>query len=151
MALSRIQIAIDKAAFVKSLRANEGGEGVFLTYGDILTFAAALGFQYKKRIPFEKASRRDPDPVLQEQFRDASIIGLLAFAETQNAKILSLDEESDQQRAKIFQEYANGGLEILQEQLRGSVNHGDQILLFLENLRENQNPDFEEFDLTRFL
>jgi len=151
MALSRIQIAIDKAAFVKSLRANEGGEGVFLTYGDILTFAAALGFQYKKRIPFEKASRRDPDPVLQEQFRDASIIGLLAFAETQNAKILSLDEESDQQRAKIFQEYANGGLEILQEQLRGCVNHGDQILLFLENLRENQNPDFEEFDLTRFL
>ena len=61
------------------------------------------------------------------------------------------DEESDQQRAKIFQEYANGGLEILQEQLRGSVNHGDQILLFLEKLRENQNPDFEEFDLTRFL
>lgn len=151
MALSRIQIAIDKAAFVKSLRTNEGDEGVFLTYGDILTFAAALGFQYKKRIPFEKISRRDPDPVLQEQFRDASIIGLLAFAETQNAKVLSLDEESDQQRAKIFQEYANGGLEILQEQLRGSVNYGDQILLFLENLRENQNPDFEEFDLTRFL
>lgn len=151
MALSRIQIAIDKAEFVRSLRANERGEGVFLTYGDVLAFAAALGFQYKKRIPFEKASRRDPDPVLQEQFRDASLIGLLAFAETQNAKILSLDEESDQQRAKIFQEYANGGLEILKEQLCGSVNYGEQILLFLESIRKDQNLSFEEFDLTKFL
>ncbi len=151
MALSRIQIAIDKAEFVRSLRANESGEGVFLTYGDVLAFAAALGFHYKKRVSFEKASRRDPDPVLQEQFRDASLISLLAFAETQNAKILSLDEESDQQRAKIFQEYANGGLEILQEQLRGSVNYGEQILLFLESIKKDQNLSFEEFDLTKFL
>lgn len=151
MALSRIQIATDKAEFVRSLRANENSGGVFLTYGDILSFAAALGFQYKKRIPFEKLSRKDPDAVLQEQFRDASLIGLLAFAETKNAKILCRDEESDHQRAKIFQEYANGGLEILQEKLRGSVDYGEQILLLLESMREDKNLSFEEFDLTKFL
>lgn len=151
MALSRIQIAMDKAEFVRSLRENKCGGGIFLTYGDILSFAAALGFQYKKRIPFEKTSRKDPDAVLQEQFRDASLIGLIAFAETQSVKILSRDEENDHQRAKIFQEYANGGLEILQEKLRGSVDHEEQILLILESMREDKNSSFEEFDLTRFL
>jgi dnd system-associated protein 4 len=151
MALARIQIAADKAEFVRSLHAKEGDEGVFLTYGDILSFAAALGFHYKKRVPFEKASRKDPDPVLQEQIRDKSIIGLLAFAETQNTRVLSQNEENDQQKARIFQEYANGGLEILQEQLRGSLNYGEQILLFLESLRETKDSNFEEFDLTKFL
>lgn len=151
MALSRIKIATDKAELVRSLRASEDSQGVFRTYGDVLTFAAALGFHYKRRIPFEQASRKEPDAVLQDQFTDASLIGLLAFAETQNAKVLSLDEESDQERAKIFQEYANGGLEILKEKLHGVVNHMDQILLLLSSIREDQSLGFEEFDLTQFL
>ncbi len=52
---------------------------------------------------------------------------------------------------KFFEEYANGGLEILETQIRGSVNYTERILLFLQ--REHQTIDGEdgEFDLSRFL
>jgi len=118
----------------------------------VLTFAAALGFHHKKRVPFEKASRRDPDPVLQEQFRDNSIISLLAFAETRNPNILAQNEDCDRDRAKIFQEYANGGLEILQDELKDSTDLAAKVLLMLENFKNGLPSDsLENFDLSIFL
>jgi len=152
MAPARIQIAEDKGQFVKALRQLERNEGMFETYGDILTFAAALGFARKRRVPVEKVSRKDPDPVLQEQFREMYIIKLIAVLETDDPKILSSDEECDRERAKIFQEYANGGLEILKDELKGSTDWAARILLMLERFRDGRSlSSFDEFDLSAFL
>ncbi|MBD2156150.1 DNA phosphorothioation-associated protein 4 [Leptolyngbya sp. FACHB-16] len=147
MPLARVQISQDKAEIVKALRAKEDGTGLFLTYADVLTFAASLGFQHKKRVPLGKFSRKDPDAVLQEQFRDRSVIDLIAVAETNNPKILSPDPETDLQRVEIFQEYANGGLEILSKELYGIKEPLERTLLILYAEKRRKQPDEEDFDL----
>jgi len=147
MPLARVQISQDKAELVKALRAKEDGTGLFSTYADVLTFAAVLGFNQKRKIPLGKFSRKDPDAVLQEQFRDRSIIDLIAIAETHSSKILASDQDTDLQRVEIFQEYANGGLEILSKELYGIKKPLERTLLILYSERNRQTPDTEEFDL----
>lgn len=149
MALARVPIAQDKAALVKALRAKDDGTGLFLTHADLLTLAATIGFSNRKRVPIGKIIYKDPDPVLQEQFRDPSIIKLIALAETQDPKVLASDEESDRLRVQIFQEYANGGLELMSKELYGISNPLERTLLILYSERQKQQADSEELDLDR--
>lgn len=148
MAFARVQISEDKANIVKILRAKEDGTGVFLTYADVLIFAAALGFRHQKRSPLGKFSRKDPDPIPQDQFKNRSIIDLIAIAETHDPKILASDEEADQKKVKIFQEYANGGLELLQREVHAVEKYKEQILLILyaEKTREIASEEDFNFD-----
>jgi dnd system-associated protein 4 len=147
MALARVPIAQDKAALVKALRAKEDRTGLFLTYADVLTLAAAIGFSNRRRVPVEKISYKDPDPVLQEQFRDPSIIKLIALADTQDPRILGSEEEYDRLRVQIFQEYSNGGLELLSKELYGIKNPLEKTLLILYAQRKRRQTGVEEFDL----
>lgn len=151
----RIRVAKDKADLVKSLISSDGGNGPFQTFADVIVFAAALGVKYKKRVPFEEVSKREPAPIRLEVFAVSGydlLIKLLGITETQNIQILSPNEEEfEKQRNEIFEEYANGGLEVLQGELRGAVDYSDRILLFLQHEKLNNKKEEEEFDLTRFL
>ncbi|MFO0209898.1 MAG: DNA phosphorothioation-associated protein 4, partial [Pseudanabaena sp.] len=77
------------------------------------------------------------------------VINLIAIAHTKDPKSLALDEESGNIRVQIFEEYANGGLEVIQNTLQGSVDYTDAILLML--LAEKDQESLEDFDLSRFL
>ena len=66
-------------------------------------------------------------------------------------QILLPTEECDSIRIQIFQEYVNGGLEILQTELQGIVDYSEQILLLLNIERNKEKVNTEEFDLSRFL
>ena len=80
------------------------------------------------------------------------VIKLLAIAETQDINILSPnDVEVESDRIHIFEEYANGGLEILREELRGAVDYTERLLLMLSLQRGQQEQSPGEFDLSRFL
>lgn len=151
----RIRVAKDKADLVKSLISSDGGNGPFQTFADVIVFAAALGVKYKKRVPFEEVSKREPVPIRIETFMSMGydvVIKLLGITETQNIQILSPhEEEFEKQRNEIFEEYANGGLEVLQEHLRGAIDYTDQILLFLISDKDKKNEDDGEFDLRKFL
>lgn len=100
-------------------------------------------------------SKREVSPIRLEYFASAGtdiVIKLLAVNQTQDIKILSVNEEEyDSQRNHIFEEYANGGLEILQNELRGSVDYSERLLLFLSYERTHPEEDDEEFDLSKFL
>ena len=148
----RVYIEEDKAPLFRALKASDGELRLFETNGDILTFAAALGFKHQKRTKLGKRSTKNPDPVLQDQFRDPHIINLIAVLETGDPGILATNEECDKKRVTIFEEYANSGLEILQRELEGVVNYLDQLLLML-SLDQNPSTSMEEedFDLTSFL
>jgi dnd system-associated protein 4 len=149
MSFARVQISEDKANTVKALRAKEDGTGVFLTYADVITFAAALGFRHQRRLPLGKFSRKDPDPIPQDQFKNRALIELIAIAETQDPKILASDEEADQARVKIFQEYANGGLELLQNEIRAVEKYKEQILLILYSEKNRQIDGEEDLDINK--
>ncbi|WP_035988086.1 DNA phosphorothioation-associated protein 4 [Leptolyngbya sp. KIOST-1] len=150
MALARVHIAEDKAELVRNLRSSDGAIGPFRTYADIVTFAAALGFYSSRRVPLGTYSRKDPDAVLQEQIRNAEIINLIALAHTQDPEILHDDEVHDYIRVEIFEQYVNGGLEILASELSGSVDYSDQVLLILKLRKQTQQAD-KDFDLSKFL
>ncbi|MEY3333825.1 MAG: hypothetical protein RLZZ176_2125, partial [Cyanobacteriota bacterium] len=114
-----------------------------------------LGVKYKKRVPFEEVSKREPSPIRLEVFISLGydvVIKLLGITETKDIQILSpYEEEFEKQRNEIFEEYANGGLELLQTELRGSIDYTYQILLFLQHQVMNDEKEDQEFDLTRFL
>ncbi|MHC5938684.1 DNA phosphorothioation-associated protein 4 [Nostoc sp.] len=151
----RIRVAKDKAELVKDLTSSDGGTGLFHTFADVIVFAAALGAKHKRRVALGEISKREPSPIRIEYFASMGndiLIKLLAINETKDIKTLSLNEEEyERQRNHIFEEYTNGGLEILQNELRGSVDYSERILLFLSYQRTNTEQQDEEFDLTKFL
>ena len=154
MADSRIKVAKDKADLVKALTASDDTTGPFQTYADVLVFAAALGAKRSKRSPLGEISKRDPAPIHQETFTTRGyelVIKLLAMAETQDKQILSVnDGDYDDERTHIFEEYANGGLEVLRSELRGAVDYTERILLILISERLNRNSE-EEIDLSSLI
>ncbi|WP_066425718.1 DNA phosphorothioation-associated protein 4 [Anabaena sp. 4-3] len=150
----RIRVAKDKADLVKALTFSDGGTGPFQTFADVIVFAAALGAKHQKRVPLGEISKREPSPIPQEQFivrgYDA-LINLLAINETEDINILSFNENNNSNiRNCVFEEYANGGLEILQIELRGAVDYLERILLFLCSERFQDNYE-GEFDLSKFM
>jgi dnd system-associated protein 4 len=148
MAANRIRVAKDKAELVKALLASKDTTGPFQTYVEVMVFAAALGIKYKKRIPLGEISKREPSPIPQENFASLGhdlIIKLLGMTEIQDINILSSrEEEYEDQRTQIFEEYANGGLEILQNELRGAVDYSERLLLVLISERGNKEHSEEE-------
>ncbi|MDJ0715559.1 MAG: DNA phosphorothioation-associated protein 4 [Prochloraceae cyanobacterium] len=155
MPVNRVRVAKDKAELVKELVDSQGTTGPFQTYADVVMFAAALGAKWKKRQPLGTISTKEPAPIGLEIFISRGYdmpIKLLAIAETGNPKILSsFYPENDEQRLQIFEEYANGGLEILRDELRGAVDYTERILLILSQERFKEQSSEEEFDLSRFL
>lgn len=151
----RIRVAKDKAELVKAITSGDGGTGPFGTFADAIAFAAALGAKHNKRVPLGEISKREPSPIRLEYFATMGhewIIKLLGVNETEDIKILSLmEEEYEKQRNEIFEEYANGGLEILQIELRGAVDYTERILLLLSAERYQHEEKPEEFDLSKFL
>ncbi|WP_341526119.1 DNA phosphorothioation-associated protein 4 [Nostoc sp. UHCC 0302] len=151
----RIRVAKDKAELVKDLTSSDGGTGPFNTFADVIVFAAALGAKHKRRVALGEISKREPSPIPQEQFIVRgynTVINLIAIAETQDIKVLSLEEgNNNEKRNYIFEEYANGGLEILQAEMRGAVDYYERILLILSYERFQDNSQEEDFDLSKFL
>jgi dnd system-associated protein 4 len=119
-----------------------------------MVFAAAFGVKLKKRLPLGLIAQ-EPAPISLEIFISRSydpLIKLLSTAEAEDTKILSAyNSEAEAQRVEILEEYANGGLETLQEQLKGATNYTERLLLILSSRRSPQPESEEEFDLGRFL
>ena len=155
MALPRIKVAQDKAELVQKLLDTKGTTGAFQTYADVVAFAASLGAKYQKRVPFQEISKSEPAPINLEVFISRgydSLIKLIAVTETQDIKILSTHNiKAEEQRVLIFEEYANGGLEKLRDELRGAVDYRERLLLILSAERFKEEDTGEEFDLSRFL
>lgn len=154
MPIHRVRIAKDKAEFVQSLVDFNGNSGPFQTYADAIAFAAALGINAKKRVPLGLVAK-EPAPISSEIFISRgydSLLKLLAIAATQDPNILSVyNPIAEAQRIQIFEEYANGGLEQLQEELKGSVDYTERLLLILTTERFKDKVPEEDFDLGQFL
>lgn len=152
MAANRIKIAKDKVELVKSLVASNEKTAPFQTYVEVMIFAAALGAKHRKRVLIGEIAK-DLSPLRQDYFTSnfTLIINLLAITQTKDINTLSDDETADEQRIHIFEEYANGGLEILQTELRGAVDYSERLLLILSSERFQKEQQEEEFDLNKFL
>jgi dnd system-associated protein 4 len=155
MSESRIRVARDKAELVKSLIAAADNNSPFQTYADVILFAAVLGSKQQNRVPLGEISKKEPGPISLEVFIARGYdptIKLIAIAATDNINAISPDRgDFEQQRINIFEEYANGGLEILEQELRGVVDYTERILLMLSVPKIDRQSTTSEFDLSRFL
>jgi dnd system-associated protein 4 len=155
MADIRIKVAKDKASLVKGLLATEDSTGPFQTYADVVAFAASVGLKSGRRLPIQgETSKSEPAPIHRESMSARghdSLIHLIAVVATNDPKILASDETCDEKRIRLFEEYANAGLEILGGALEGSVNYTETLLIFLSAEREPKDVQEEEFDLSRFM
>lgn len=109
-------------------------EARFPTFRDILLFAAAVGYQQDRRVPFTTASG---DPIRYEVltapgFSDTLINMISANVVTDDPEIM--DGTRIEERIKIFEEYANGGLEYIQEQV--NVRHQPAALVVVDLVTE---------------
>lgn len=176
MSENRIRVARDKAELVKSLIGSTENNSPFQTYADVILFAAVLGAKQQQRIPLGEISKKEPGPISIEIFIARGydpVMKLIAIAATENINVISPDRSDvEQQRIQIFEEYANGGLDLLDRELCGAVDYTERILLMLsvEATQRSSQPsqsadpnlsnltgadptttDPVEFDLRKFL
>jgi len=152
MADRRIQIARDKADFVKSLLIGENDKGLFNLQVDVLSFAAVLGANKDRKSSLGETTK---DPIRQEVFNRQgydTVINLLAVFNTNDPNILANSDEMENKRVTIFEEYANGGLEILSEEVKGSIDYlNDVLLMITEQRRKFDGEEEEGFELAQIL
>lgn len=109
-------------------------EAKFPTYRDILLFAAAIGYRQKRRVPFDNAAG---DPIRYETlttpvFSDTLINMIATNVHPDDPEIM--DAPRTEERIKIFEEFANGGLEYLQEQV--NIRHQPVNLVVIDLVAE---------------
>ena len=101
-------------------------KGIFKTYKDALVFSACLGKKRNKRVPFSKSSEPVHLSIFSGDF-DKMVINIIAVAEENDAYLLSKEREDD--KIKIFEEYASGGLEIMKNEIWDLKNNWEKSLI----------------------
>ena len=106
-------------------------EAAFSTFRDTLLFAAAIGVSFKRRVAFSSAAG---DPIRYETLTGPSfseaLISMIAVNEIHDDPEI-MDSSRLEERVKIFEEYANGGLEYIQEQVNVRHQTADLVVIGL--------------------
>ena len=148
----RIRIASDRAEVVKRLLRTEESNGPFRIQADVLAFAAAVGASRGRRRSFSQSTR---EPIRQEVFERQNyvpLMNLVAVFANRDAKVLADTDEMEEARAVAFEEYASGGLEILEQELEGAVDYLSAILLIVASERhDDEEADAEDLGLSKLL
>lgn len=102
-----------------------GEEGPFSTLAEVLTFAAGLGYAEGRREPFSASGEQIDFDVFQ-RLGVEGFIDMLAAAVHEDVSILGPDRADE--RLTVFEEFANGGLEVLQSRISQSRADLDSLL-----------------------
>jgi len=135
---SRVHRPSDKDDLIQAIIDN----APFATMASALLFAAAVGRANQCRVPFDKGQE-----LLWEPFANAGagpFLDMLAAAVSDDKDILAGDR--DDERVQIFEEYANGGLEIIQDRLTARGGTPLEALLSL-TLEFEEEHDVGEVNL----
>lgn len=136
MADRRIRIDTDKTDLVGELAETAGEASPFKLRADVLAFVASLGFRHGKSLPLSQPTK---DPIRLDVFVShnyGTLINLLAVCHTKDPKVLANTDADEDRRATVFEEYANGGLQLLKERLHGVVDCGGRTLKLIQLIAE---------------
>jgi dnd system-associated protein 4 len=105
------------------------GQGPFQELRDVLVFAAAVGWHENRRMPL--AARGEPIrwEVAANRRGTEPLVNMIAASASGDPEILA-DDRFDE-RLAIFEEYANGGLEILRGLLAAEPRPAVDVVLEL--------------------
>jgi dnd system-associated protein 4 len=146
----RIRLPKDKDEFIENLLSSEEGRRPFQYKVDVLAFAAILGATENHKISFSEATK---EPIRQEVFDRQgydTVMNLLAVYDMGTPAVLSDEDDNIEQRASIFEAYANGGLELLRERFKGAADYLNEVLLLINEKKKKEGPEITG-DLTELL
>jgi len=123
-------------------------KGIFPTFKDALVFAASLGYRRGNRKSFQKSS----EPIDIDVFRgdyDLTIMNVIAVEESEDPNMIAPSCEED--RIKIFEEYAYGGLDIINREVRQGQQDWRSGILSLVQREEEEHTMLDDItELGRF-
>lgn len=136
----RIHRAKDKEEIIAELMSEK--VGIFKEIWRLLMFSAQVGLQEKKR---ETLKNIDTGKGIdQSTFGNSpawpGVCYLMALVEDNTSDVLSGKPEAEDLRLSIFQEYANGGLAILQDYFRDRKIDLDGFLSFIDENTRRSSP-----------
>jgi dnd system-associated protein 4 len=101
---------------------------LFPTMRELQCFAAALGFQENRRNPLEGKTAEIDGRIFENSELATDMVYLIALAGAGDVNILQPEREDD--AISVFEEFANGGFEILSEWFAANAGDidGDQAL-----------------------
>lgn len=110
---------------------NNNETKIFDTMKDVFMFAAALGFRNHRHIPIQKSGG---EPISLRFFKDEdfNIFNVIALSHTNDISILLDDDEYKDKKYRIIEEYANGGMSILIEEICKPVVDVNAFKKFVE-------------------
>lgn len=114
---------------------------VFRTYIDLIVFAAMVGFTRQRRSPLDERINEIPSRVFHNQNMDG-LVYLVAILEKQSGDMLR--ERNEQEAWQIFEQYANGGLEIIAEELAENPHDFDGVSSLLALIKEEAIAQADE-------
>ncbi|MFF0870144.1 DNA phosphorothioation-associated protein 4 [Nonomuraea sp. NPDC003560] len=116
----RVRRPLEHEDLIGRLTTKEGGP--FPNYWQVLVFAAALGWSRGRRDSFDKAGEAIRYGLFNNSATvSATIDSMGVLAHEKDAGIMADDRLPE--RIKVFEEYANGGLAIIQ----GELNSGAHV------------------------
>jgi len=140
--MKRIQRASDKEAIIELLTSES--VGAFREIWRLMFFAALVGFKNGRREALN--STQSGEGIRQDSFANNPVwlgtLYLLGLVETGSTDVLRSAEDAENERIRIFEEYANGGLELLKEQFETSNGSLDTLMMFIQSQTESvSTPD----------
>lgn len=122
--------ALGKSAAMENYYQTLVKEGLFETMKDVMLTAIAIGFINNKRVPIAKYGG---DAIKEHIFKDEmDFLNIIAVLSTKDIKIL-LSENKDE-KYKMLEEYAEGGMEILVgEVFTGQYTDATKILDYIKS------------------
>jgi dnd system-associated protein 4 len=110
-----------------------------------MCFAACLGYSRAASIPFEISSEPIPWHIFENSGKD-SVVNLVAAVSSEDFTIVGSDKFDD--KLKVFEHYANGGLQILAELVekspKGPFDIIRDLILDARNITSNSGSSLEE-------
>jgi len=146
--INRSRIHEDMVQRLAMLKLPGADRTLFPTIRELLCFAALLGYSENRRIPLDREPGTEDVSYQQFERGDAEdLIYLIALAETKDPEILKDGRESS--CAEIFEEYANGGLQILRDaMLQSGGEYPDRDILELLHKSGYLNAEDTEPDVS---
>lgn len=135
----RVRRPLDRSSLIKDLTDQKEP---FSSMAAVMVFAAAVGYSKGRRVEFSKTDEEIPWDVLVNAGAEP-FINMLAAVASEDKDILGNDRDDD--RVRIFEEYAAGGLEIIADRSQG--DHRAPLDRLLDLVLESERRDESAGDI----